>query len=123
MRKLGWVAGGVLGSLVLFALTRCGPLDGGREEAEFVQARGRPCVSSDACPASLICSTEQGACALPPGCEPSVEVCVAVCYGTCVLPASAPPPQRCGEGVCEPGTYCCNSLQGLCLPNDSDCPL
>lgn len=129
MRNLGWVVVGVLGALVAFASTRCGPLEDGREgaagrgvsEEELFQARGRPCASSDECPTPLICSTEQGACQPPPGCDPSREICVAVCYGTCVLPANPPPPQRCGESVCAPETYCCNPLQSLCVPNDSSC--
>jgi hypothetical protein len=49
----------------------------------------KPCSSSSLCGSDGVCTTEQGVCNPPPGCDPG-SVCPAVCYGTCQPPRVIP---------------------------------
>ncbi len=67
------------------------------------------CYSSESCGDGLICSTEQGACERPPGCDENAP-CPAVCYGTCV-PKAKPAEARCiSSNECGPGLRCSTEL-------------
>lgn len=77
------------------------------------------CRSSAECPARARCTTEDGVCNRPPGCNPG-DICPAVCYGTCKIPVIFPP-TTCGNSVCGKGTFCCNASCGTCAPIGGAC--
>jgi hypothetical protein len=83
---------------------------------------GKPCRTTAECPNTgfFVCSTEQGVCNPPPGCNPDREICPAICFGTCE-PITPPPSKVCGEVVCPQGTRCCNPLRSICVPPGFSC--
>lgn len=125
MRNATIRAVGLLAVLGL-VLTGCGPVDEVTVEDDTLESvsaavgnpeRGRACASSLDCPPNgkFFCTTETGTCNPPPGCDPSREFCPAVCFGTCEKG------EECGDAVCTPGTYCCNPLRSLCVPEGNLC--
>ncbi len=42
------------------------------------------CLSSNECALGFYCSTEDGVCAPPPGCDPIDNACAGICYGECL---------------------------------------
>lgn len=100
------------------------PDDGYNGTGVFVSCEPEPggqrCVSSNDCPTGYSCTTEQGDCQLPPGCDPSTgEACPPVCGGVCI-----PVGGGCTAIDCGPGFHCeevCNG--GGPSPGESDSPI
>jgi hypothetical protein len=92
------------------------------EQGQGQEERGKPCRTTAECPNTgfFICTTEDGVCNPPPGCNPEREICPAICFGTCE-PTTPPPSKRCGDIVCPQGTRCCNPLQSICVPPGFGC--
>jgi hypothetical protein len=120
LRAVGLLA--VLG----LALAGCGPVDAEptREDTPRTstaalrnEEQGRACASRLDCPPNgkFFCTTETGTCNPPPGCDPLREPCPAICFGTCEKG------EACNENICTPGTYCCNPLLSLCVPEGNLC--
>jgi hypothetical protein len=78
---------------------------------------GVPCASTSSCAMGEVCSTENGVCNAPPGCNMGVA-CPAVCYGTCVPAGDGP---TCGATRCAAGKTCCNSSCGICAGPNEGC--
>lgn len=117
--RMNWLRGmGLWMAVLCFGL---GSVGAAQEAEAPPEDRGKACLSTEDCPGPLVCSTERGVCNPPPGCDPSREICAAVCYGLCEPPGGRPPAERCGEAVCTPGTYCCNPLRSLCVPEGHVC--
>ncbi len=77
----------------------------------FAECRVEPvqgCFGDDECGGNAHCSTSDGECLLPPGCEEG-ETCPGVCYGKCVSDGDV-----CSNVACGPGTHC----EAQCLPCD-----
>ena len=86
-RSVLWLSFG-LAAVASLAVSGCDALD------DFFNGShgggsARACASSAECPAGTTCTTELGVCNPPPGCDPTKNVCPAVCYGTCGPPNAA----------------------------------
>ena len=82
------------------------PNDGYSGSGVFTSCEPEPgtqgCFATADCPTGYTCTTEQGACDPPPGCDPSTGMaCPAVCFGQCV-PAGG----SCAAIDCGPGFHC-----------------
>ncbi len=80
------------------------------------------CASNADCAAGQVCDLSQ--CNAPPGCDPTIEVCIAMCYGVCVPAECAP--EECGPALGMPNYLCPDGSlggpTGRCLPNpDGTC--
>lgn len=67
------------------------------------------CFSDDECGPAAHCSTSDGECLPPPGCEEG-QNCPAVCYGKCIADGEV-----CSNVSCEPGSHCeaqCEACDG-----------
>jgi hypothetical protein len=80
---------------------------------------GVPCASTTSCAMGEVCSTVNGICNAPPGCNMGVS-CPAVCYGTCI-PAAVVDGPVCGATRCAAGKTCCNSSCGICAGPNEGC--
>ena len=78
-----------------------------------------PCASTSSCAMGEVCSTANGICNAPPGCNMGVA-CPAVCYGTCV-PTPVVDGPVCGATRCVAGKTCCNSSCGICAGPNEGC--
>jgi hypothetical protein len=101
---------------LLFA---CGVTVGDDQEIVEHAGGGKPCASSNDCPGSMYCTTEDDVCNPPPGCAPN-QPCLAVCYGTCQHEPSDVV-EECGPTVCGAGEVCCNASCGICTQPDEFC--
>ena len=77
-------------------------------------AGGAICLNTAGCAAGEICTTEDGVCNQPPGCNPGG--CIAVCTGTC-----RPGGPACGTTHCATGMVCCNDSCGTCTQPNGGC--
>lgn len=79
------------------------------------------CYSNEECPSGWDCTSDTE-CLPPPGCDPG-EDCPAVCYGTCVPPATnVCETVDCQPGyTCEPRCYPCDSAPGVECPDAPWC--
>ncbi|MBL8626567.1 MAG: hypothetical protein JNK64_34945 [Myxococcales bacterium] len=82
------------------------PNDGYSGSGVFTSCEPEPgtqgCFATADCPTGYTCTTEQGVCDPPPGCDPSTGMaCPAVCFGQCV-PAGG----SCAAIDCGPGFHC-----------------
>lgn len=83
-------------------------------EGECLPSGGEECYSSESCGEGFYCTTEDGDCLPPAGCEEG-EACPAVCTGRC-KPVEDP---SCAAVLCAEGTIC---RDGECIdPNDDLC--
>ncbi len=76
------------------------------------QGGGQGCYSDQECGDNAHCSTSDGDCQLPPGCDGD-QACPAVCYGRCVLDNDT-----CTNVDCGPGSHC----EQQCTPCDPSNP-
>ena len=76
----------IVGAAVVFGFIGCEFVNKSAVDesppSEAAGLRRGVCRSSADCPASQQCTTEEGVCNPPPGCQ-GAKVCPAVCYGTC----------------------------------------
>lgn len=76
----------------------------GHDKAQFTQCIAesvRLCTGSEQCEAGERCTTLDGECLSPPGCDQDGVACPAVCYGRCV-PGDVEPDLECAELPDEP---------------------
>ncbi len=131
VRPLSVAAIGALGlaAAVLFGVSGCDQLHEWAEDfvdhgAVHPGSGGLPdptkaCTSSESCPGGQVCSTELGACELPPACKADPNaICPAVCYGVCQPKAEG---EACGKVTCGAGQVCCNASCGICTPPNGGC--
>ncbi|MEZ4404769.1 MAG: hypothetical protein R3B06_32565 [Kofleriaceae bacterium] len=118
------------------------PDDGYNGSGVFISCEQEPntqtCFSSADCADGYTCTTEQGDCLPPPGCDPSTGMaCPAVCSGVCVPSGGACTAVDCGPGFhCE--EVCSDTLPGgggsdspigpgscsaTCIPDQTACPI
>lgn len=83
------------------------------------------CFGDEECGTGAHCSTSDGECLPPPGCDPdNGQACPAVCYGKCVLDQDS-----CTNVDCGPGSHCEEQCQGapggtcnpVCVPDQDSC--
>jgi hypothetical protein len=76
------------------------------------------CFGDEECGPTAHCSTSDGECLPPPGCEEG-ETCPAVCYGKCISDGDV-----CSNVSCAPGSHCeaqCSGCDGANGPCDPSC--